>query len=63
MLVKLDFISDKYTEHEARVHINRFREMLTYFKSSASTYGQDQGATFASTIVNGSRNYYLIQYW
>ncbi|KAJ3256834.1 Intracellular distribution of mitochondria [Boothiomyces macroporosus] len=46
----LNAVPDLYNEHEARVHIGRLREILTYFKSTAVTYGLDMASTYCSTV-------------
>jgi protein TIF31 len=46
----LTVIADVYTEHEARVHVNRVREVLTEFQSGVSGYAIDQGISFCSAV-------------
>ncbi|KAJ3269314.1 Intracellular distribution of mitochondria [Terramyces sp. JEL0728] len=46
----LNAVQDLYNEHEARVHIGRLREILSYFKSTAVSYGLDMAATYCSAV-------------
>ncbi|KAJ3323619.1 Intracellular distribution of mitochondria [Boothiomyces sp. JEL0866] len=47
----LNAVPDLYNDHETRVHISRLREILTYFKSTAVTYGLDMASTYCSTVT------------
>jgi protein TIF31 len=47
---ELEVVPDLYSEHDTRVHVNRFREILTGYKSNVTEYGIDQGITYAARI-------------
>ncbi|KAJ3146593.1 Intracellular distribution of mitochondria [Irineochytrium annulatum] len=46
----LKMVEDPYTDREVRVHITRFREILTNFKSTNPNVGIDVGISFLSAV-------------
>ncbi|KAJ2998214.1 Intracellular distribution of mitochondria [Globomyces sp. JEL0801] len=51
---ELTVVQDLYTEHEVKIHVNRLREFLTYYKSPVTYYGIDQAASYVSAVSGDS---------
>ncbi|KAJ3404907.1 Intracellular distribution of mitochondria, partial [Chytridiales sp. JEL 0842] len=46
----LTMVEEPYTDREMRIHLTRFREIISNFQSTMSTFGYDMAVTYLSTL-------------